>query len=106
MVGNTGTFLGRGFRRTDVHAAVEQARISRDNFPVQPLGQLNGKLGFANSGRANEQDQGIFGHGFSAKVGYRQIDHNAMYSIRFIPLRVNTKRIRLYKISTPGLIDL
>jgi hypothetical protein len=41
VVRNVPAFLGRGLGSANVHAAVEQPRIGRDDLPIQSFGQLD-----------------------------------------------------------------
>ena len=54
-------FFQRGLGGADIHAAVEEARIARDNLAVQPFGELDGNFGLADRGRADDDDQWRFG---------------------------------------------
>src|SRR5512136_1513847 len=45
---------------TDVHAAVEEPRIARDDLATQPFSQLDGNLGLADRAGTDDDDQGRF----------------------------------------------
>ena len=60
MVRDTCHFLLRRLGSADIHAAVEETRIGRNDLAVQTFGKLNGKLRFANSGGADDEDKWRF----------------------------------------------
>ena len=60
VVRNVPAFLRRGLGSANIHAAVEQPRIRRDDLTIQPFGQLDGNTGLANRSRPDDDDQGRF----------------------------------------------
>jgi len=45
---------------TNIHAAIKETRIRRDDFAVKSFRQLNGDLRFSNGGGTNDEDKGKF----------------------------------------------
>jgi hypothetical protein len=61
-VWNASHFIVGGLGGANVHAAIEETRIGRDDLAFQALCKLNGQLRFANGGGADDKDKGRFVH--------------------------------------------